>query len=325
MSRSQSGAADGEPDGSSVPLLVVTGQSGAGLTTALKILEDLGYETVDNLPLSLLPGIAASESPRPLALGIDIRTRGFETSDVIATLNAIDAQRRGGVTLVFLAAAPEALLRRFEATRRRHPLAPDRPVVDGIRHERELIQPLHDAADLTIDTTDFAPVDLRRVLEGHFAPAAHAGMTISIVSFAYRNGVPREADLVFDVRFLRNPHYDPVLGPRTGNDPQVAAFVAADPGYASFCTTLDALLLPLLPRYRDEGKSYLTIAVGCTGGRHRSVVVAERLKGVLQRAGYPASLHHRDLAQPPQEPAEQGENPGGPALSRSTKAKGASA
>ena len=145
------------------------------------------------------------------------------------------------------------------------------------------------------------------------------------MSFAYRNGVPREADLVFDVRFLRNPHYDPVLGPRTGNDPQVAAFVAADPGYASFCTALDALLLPLLPRYRDEGKSYLTIAVGCTGGRHRSVVVAERLKGVLQRAGYPASLHHRDLAQPPQEPAEQGENPGGPALSRSTKAKGASA
>ena len=324
MSRSNSGA-DGEPDGSAVPLLVVTGQSGAGLTTALKILEDLGYETVDNLPLSLLPGIAASESARPLALGIDIRTRGFETSDVIATLKAIDAQRRGGVTLVFLAAAPEALLRRFEATRRRHPLAPDRPVVDGIRHERALIQPLQDAADLTIDTTDFAPVDLRRVLEGHFTPAAHGGMTISIVSFAYRNGVPREADLVFDVRFLRNPHYDPVLGPRTGNDPQVAAFVAADPGYAAFCTALDALLLPLLPRYRDEGKAYLTMAVGCTGGRHRSVVVAERLKGVLQRAGYPASLHHRDLAQPPQEPAEQGENPGGQPNSRPTKAKGASA
>jgi UPF0042 nucleotide-binding protein len=304
---------------------VVTGQSGAGLTTALKILEDLGYETVDNLPLSLLPGIAATEDARPLALGIDIRTRGFETSEIIATLKTVAAQRRGGVTLVFLAAAPEALLRRFEATRRRHPLAPDRPVVDGIRHERELIQPLHDAADLTIDTTDFAPVDLRRVLEGHFAPAAHGGMTISIVSFAYRNGVPREADLVFDVRFLRNPHYDPVLGPRTGNDPQVAAFVAADPGYAAFCTALDALLLPLLPRYRDEGKAYLTIAVGCTGGRHRSVVVAERLKGVLQRAGYPASLHHRDLAQPPQEPAEPGENPGGTANSRQEKAKGASA
>jgi UPF0042 nucleotide-binding protein len=324
MSRSIS-SADGATDGSAVPLLVVTGQSGAGLTTALKILEDLGYETVDNLPLSLLPGIAASEDVRPLALGVDIRTRGFETSEIIATLKTVAAQRRGGVTLVFLAAAPEALLRRFEATRRRHPLAPDRPVVDGIRHERELIQPLREAADLTIDTTDFAPVDLRRVLEGHFAPAAHGGMTISIVSFAYRNGVPREADLVFDVRFLRNPHYDPVLGPRTGNDPQVASFVAADPGYAAFCTALDALLLPLLPRYRDEGKAYLTIAVGCTGGRHRSVVVAERLKGVLQRAGYPASLHHRDLAQPPQEPAEPGETPGGTANSRLTKAKGASA
>ncbi len=324
MSRPQSGPAGAEHR-SAVPLLVVTGQSGAGLTTALKILEDLGYETVDNLPLSLLSGIAATDGARPLALGIDIRTRGFEASDLIAALEAIGSRRPGGVRLVFLAAAPEALLRRFEATRRRHPLAPDRPVVDGIRRERELIQPLRDAADLAIDTTDFAPADLRRVLEGHFAPAAHAGMTIAIVSFAYRNGVPREADLVFDVRFLRNPHYDRLLGPRPGNDPQVASFVAADPGYAAFCTALDALLLPLLPRYRDEGKAYLTIAIGCTGGRHRSVVVAERLKGVLQRAGYPASLHHRDLAQPPQQHGEQGDSPGGAAGSRQTKAKGASA
>jgi UPF0042 nucleotide-binding protein len=322
MSRPNPGPAGDAADQPAVPLLVVTGQSGAGLTTALKILEDLGYETVDNLPLGLLPGLAATDGARPLALGIDIRTRGFATAELIATLAAIGAQRPGGVRLVFLAAAPEALLRRFEATRRRHPLAPDRPVVDGIRHERELIQPLRDAADLVIDTTEFAPVDLRRVLEGHFAPAAHGGMTIAIVSFSYRNGVPREADLVFDVRFLRNPHYDPLLGPRPGNDPAVAAFVAADPGYAGFCTALDALLLPLLPRYRQEGKSYLTIAIGCTGGRHRSVVVAERLKGVLQRAGYPASLSHRDLARPPQ---EHDENAGGAANSSPATVKGASA
>jgi UPF0042 nucleotide-binding protein len=301
---------------------VVTGQSGAGLTTALKILEDLGFETVDNLPLALLPGLAGAASARPLAVGIDIRTRGFAASDLVAGLAAIGAGRPGGVRLVFLAAAPEALLRRFEATRRRHPLAPDRPVVDGIRHERELIQPLREAADIVIDTTDFTPGDLRRVLDGHFGAAAQTGMTISIVSFSYRNGVPREADLVFDVRFLRNPHYDPVLGPRPGTDASVAAFVAADPGYAGFCTALDALLLPLLPRYREEGKSYLTIAIGCTGGRHRSVVVAERLRGVLQRAGYPASLSHRDLARPPE---ETGESRAGDANPPSSTAKGATA
>lgn len=279
------------------PLLIVTGLSGAGLTTSLKILEDLGYETVDNLPLVLLPGLAEADSARPLAVGIDIRTRGFAANELLDDLRAIAGNRRGGAKLVFLAAEPEALLRRFDATRRRHPLAPDRPVLDGIHRERELVQPLRDAADLVIDTTDFAPSDLRRVLEGNFAPA-HEGMTIAILSFSYRNGVPREADLVFDVRFLRNPHYDPVLGSKPGTDPSVAAFVSADPGYASFCTALDALVLPLLPRYRAEGKAYLTIAIGCTGGRHRSVVVAERLRGVLQRAGYRASLHHRDLARP---------------------------
>lgn len=321
MSRPNPGSAGDSAD-PAAPLLVVTGQSGAGLTTALKILEDLGYETVDNLPLGLLPGIAVADGSRPLALGIDIRSRGFAAPDLVEALHAIAQQRPGGVRLVFLAAAPEALLRRFEATRRRHPLAPDRPVVDGIRHERALMQPLRDAADLVIDTTEFAPVDLRRVLEGHFAPRAHGGMTIAIVSFSYRNGVPREADLVFDVRFLRNPHYDPLLGPRPGTDPAVAAFVAADPGYAAFCTALDALLLPLLPRYRQEGKSYLTIAIGCTGGRHRSVVVAERLRGVLQRAGCEASLQHRDLALPRQEDEEK---PGPETRSTQSTIKGASA
>ncbi|MEX2297206.1 MAG: RNase adapter RapZ, partial [Dongiaceae bacterium] len=277
------------------PLIIVTGLAGAGLTTALKILEDLGYETVDNLPLALLPGLTAAAGARPLAVGIDCRTRDFAVHELLDGLAAIGAETGAGVRLVYLLALPEALLRRFAATRRRHPLAPDRPVADGIRRERELTEPLRAEADLVIDTTDFTPADLRRVLEGHFAPTAAPGMTISIVSFSYRHGVPREADLVFDVRFLKNPHYDPVLGPLPGTDPAVAAFVAADPGYDDFCAALDRLILPLLPRYEAEGKAYLTIAIGCTGGRHRSVTVAERLAGVLHRAGHAASLTHRDL------------------------------
>ncbi|MDZ4736607.1 MAG: RNase adapter RapZ [Rhodospirillaceae bacterium] len=277
------------------PLIVVTGLAGAGLTTALKILEDLGYETVDNLPLALLPGLAAAAGARPLAVGIDCRTRDFAVHELLDGLAAIGAETGAGVRLVYLLALPEALLRRFAATRRRHPLAPDRPVADGIRRERELTEPLRAEADLVIDTTDFAPADLRRVLEGHFAPTAAPGMTISIVSFSYRHGVPREADLVFDVRFLRNPHYDPMLGPLPGTDPAVAAFIAGDPGYDDFSAALDRLILPLLPRYEAEGKAYLTIAIGCTGGWHRSVAVAERLAGVLHRAGRAASLTHRDL------------------------------
>jgi UPF0042 nucleotide-binding protein len=304
------------------PLIVVTGLSGAGLSTALKILEDLGFETVDNLPLALLPGLAAADSARPLAVGIDIRSRGFVATELVAKLREIGAGRDGGVRLVYLVAAPEALLRRFAATRRRHPLAPDRPVADGIRRERELTRPLRDAADLVIDTTDFAPTDLRRVLEGNFAPAAGSRMTIAIVSFSYRDGIPREADLVFDVRFLKNPHYDPLLGPLTGSDPRVVAFVASDPGYGAFCAALDALLLPLLPRYEAEGKAYLTIAVGCTGGQHRSVAVAERLHLVLQQAGYPASLSHRGLAR---SPGEDKENQGVAAGPVPSKGKGATA
>jgi len=334
MSPHGKGATDTTGPETAPPLILVTGLAGAGLTTALKILEDLGYETVDNLPLALLPGLAAADSGRPLAVGIDCRTRGFAAAELIDGLERISRGRPGGVKLVYLLAAPEALLRRFAATRRRHPLAPDRPVADGIRRERELTQTLRDAADLVIDTTDYAPADLRRVLEGNFAPAAGGSMTIAIVSFSYRNGVPREADLVFDVRFLKNPHYDPVLGPLPGTDPRVAAHVAGDPDYEPFCQALDALLLPLLPRYAQEGKAYLTIAVGCTGGRHRSVVLAERLRGVLQRAGHPASLTHRDLGGPAgggaagrEEGQEEGQEEGretGPGTER-TNLKGATA
>jgi hypothetical protein len=243
---------------------------------------------------------------------------------VIAALQAIDAQRPGGVRLVFLAAAPESLLRRFEVTRRRHPLAPDRPVVDGIRHERELIQPLREAANLIVDTTDFAPVDLRRVLEGHFAPAAHGGMTIAIVSFAYRNGVPRRGRPGVRRALPAQPHYDPVLGRAPRNDPAVAPSspIQAMPASAPRsmrcccrCCRASARRARLTSRSRSAAPADGTARWWSPSGS----------QGVLQRAGYPASLHHRDLAQPSQEAGEQGENPRGAANSRQEKAKGASA
>lgn len=266
--------------------MLVTGMSGAGRSTALKALEDLGYEAVDNLPLSLLPSL--SDAGGPVAVGIDVRTRGFAPNEVLATLPA-------NVSVVFLDADDELLRRRYTETRRPHPLAFDRPVIDGIRLERQLVSALRDRASLVIDTSTLSVAELRRILAGHFAIDAPAGIAVFVRSFAYRRGLPPDADLVFDVRFLENPHYDPALRPLTGLDPAVGARIAADPGFEDFFERLTGLLRPLLPRYANEGKTYLTIAVGCTGGRHRSVYVAERLAEWLRREHQRVSVGHRDL------------------------------
>lgn len=277
-------------------IVVVTGMSGAGRTSALKVLEDLGYEAVDNLPISLLSRLLAPEPDYAtgLAVGIDTRTRAFDPGEVVATVQRL---REAGlsVRLLFLEADDETLLRRFTETRRRHPLAADRPVADGIARERRIMAPLKAAADHVIDTSGLALPRLRSLLAGHFAARDRRELLVSIVSFGFRGGLPREADLVFDVRFLANPHYVPELRPGTGRDPEVAAHVRADPFYEEFETMLTDFVNRLLPRYRDEGKSYLTIAVGCTGGRHRSVLVAERLAERLAAAGWATQLHHRDL------------------------------
>ncbi|QCO17557.1 RNase adapter RapZ (plasmid) [Azospirillum brasilense] len=278
-------------------LVLVTGMSGAGMSVALKALEDLGYEAVDNLRLSLVPALLEQADPRrrPLALVIDSRTRDFSAHAMLEEVEALKAHAELEVRLVFLDCGDETLQRRFTETRRRHPLAIDRPVPDGIQLERAMLLPLKQQADVTIDTTQLSIHDLRRILAGNFQIGTQAALQVFVTSFSFRMGLPREADLVFDVRFLTNPHYDPDLRPLTGLDPRVAARVEGDPDFAEFFRHLTDLLQPLLPRYNQEGKSYLTIAVGCTGGKHRSVFVAERLAAWLDGLGLKVGISHREL------------------------------
>jgi UPF0042 nucleotide-binding protein len=288
-------------------LVIVTGMAGAGRTSALKRLEDQGFEAIDNLPIPLIERFLRLEEglERDLAIGIDSRTRAFDPRRLVELVEGLaDANPDVAVTLLFCDCDDEALQRRFTETRRRHPLAADRPVQDGIAAERALLAPLRAAADEVIDTTQLSLPELHRLLAGHFPLAGDApGLMVSLVSFAYRRGLPREADLVLDVRFLQNPHYVAGLKPLTGLDPAVQAHIRSDPGFDTFMARLEALVMPLLPRYRAEGKSYLTIAIGCTGGQHRSVFVTVLLADTLRRAGYEVSTSHRELAAPGEVPA----------------------
>ncbi|PPR09187.1 MAG: Nucleotide-binding protein [Alphaproteobacteria bacterium MarineAlpha11_Bin1] len=284
--------------GEESPVVIVTGMSGAGRSTALKALEDLGYEAVDNLPLSLLSNLLSpgSGGGRPLAIGVDARTRDFGAEPFIEELDALITRDDLRVRLLFLDCAPEVLQRRFSETRRRHPVTPDRRVTDGIRGERHLLSPLRDRADEVIETTDMETGDLKRLLDSNYALEAAPGLAIFITSFAYRRGLPHEADLVFDVRFLKNPHYEDGLRALSGQDAPVGEFIEGDPDFGSYFGNLTRLLEPLLPRFSSEGKSYLTIAVGCTGGKHRSVYVAEKLKDWLNRISERVMISHRDLS-----------------------------
>jgi UPF0042 nucleotide-binding protein len=257
----------------------------------LRALEDFGYEAVDNLPLALLPALMQGWDRRKrLALGVDSRTRGFTSAGLLGA-RAEFSERSA---LLFLECADDVLLRRFTETRRRHPLAPDRPLRDGIAAERALMAEVKQSADLVIDTSDMPLPELKRALRLHFSLDEEARMAVTVTSFSYRNGLPRAADLVFDVRFLRNPHYEAALRPRTGEDAEVRAYVAADPAYAPFLAQVDTMIAGLLPRYETEGKSYLTIAFGCTGGRHRSVALACALAERLAARGWDVRLLHRD-------------------------------
>ncbi len=272
----------------------------AGRSTALHALEDFGYVAVDNVPLPLLSDLMRStagspgEMAAPLAFGIDTRTYGFDAHDLARRVQELRLRADLAPRLLYLDCDTETLQRRYTESRRPHPLAPDRPVIDGIAEERSMIGRLRDSADLVIDTSTLTPHQFKQLLFGHFALGAEAGMRISVMSFSYRRGVPREADLIFDVRFLKNPHYVPALKPLTGLDNDVAAFIETDPDYGPFIDRLEGLIGPLLPRFDAEGKSYLTIAIGCTGGRHRSVAVAKRLADWLRKAGRSVSLSHRD-------------------------------
>jgi len=278
-------------------VVLLTGMSGAGLSTALKSFEDLGYEAVDNLRLGLIPALVEDTHAvsRALAVAIDTRNANFSVEDLLRIKRELAEKHDLDVKLVFLDCSDDVLQQRFTETRRRHPLALDRPVTDGIAHEREMLRRLCDEADHVIDTSLISINELRRLIAGHYRTDNESGLTLSIISFSYRHGVPREADLVFDVRFLANPHWEAKLRPLTGRDAEVAAYIKRDPDYAGFFNHMAALLLPLLPRYQQEGKSYLTIAIGCTGGRHRSVLIAEELATLLAAKGYITGIGHRDL------------------------------
>ena len=281
-------------------LLLVTGLAGAGRSTALKCLEDHDFEAVDNLPLDLLPHLVSGVSapgaaPRALAIGIDSRTRDFNAAALVARLQEMKAERAIDVQLLFLTSNEETLRRRFTETRRRHPLAPDRPIADGIAQEQHLMEPVQRAADVVIDTSDSTIGEFKALLTAQLGLSARSDLAITVLSFSYRLGLPREADLVFDVRFLDNPHYDPELRLLTGEDARVGKVVESDPTFAGFFAGMTGLLWPLLPGYEREGKSYLTVAIGCTGGRHRSVFVARRLAQWLEEKGRRPVLRHRDL------------------------------
>lgn len=278
--------------------MIVTGLSGAGKSSTLRVLEDLGYEAIDNLPFSLLSSVAAAdrvEASAGLAIGIDARTRGFNPQAMITAAAGLRTRNDLRFELIYLDCDSEVLARRFTETRRRHPLALDRPVADGIARERHLMAPLRDAADLVIDTTDLPLPELRRLISKRYAPDEEPRLQIDVMSFSYKRGLPREADLVFDVRFLQNPYYVSSLKPLTGERAEVQAYVSDDPAFSEFFTKLTDLLTTLLPRYGHEGKSYLTIAIGCTGGMHRSVFVASRLAQRLHESGYKVALRHRDM------------------------------
>lgn len=272
-------------------LIIVTGLSGAGMSSTLKSLEDMGYEVLENFPLSLITELLSTPSDKPIAIGVDSRTRNFNPTELKTAVQNHNAK------LVFITCKHSILQKRFTETRRKHPLAQDRPVSDGINKELDLMTPLKETADIIIDTTELSIHDLRRTIEGHFARGDKQRLTVSFVSFGFRNGIPRGADIVMDVRFLRNPHWDEKLKPLTGKNKEIGAYISQDESFQPFMTNFQNLIEPLLERYAHEGKSYLTIAIGCTGGKHRSVFITEEMSAWLNALGTQIHTKHRDLVE----------------------------
>lgn len=287
----------------SLKILLITGMSGAGKSTALSVLEDLDYEAIDNLPINLLPSLielAQKNDPDhknpALAIGIDARTRNFQPENIIQVLNQIRDNAEIELKILYFDSSNETLAARFTETRRRHPLAKDRPVNDGIIRERQMMQIIKAESDYLFDTSELNIHDLRRMLSQHFMRKHDEGLNITICSFGYPKGLPRDADLVFDVRFLRNPHYDENLRANTGRDEKVGDYIMKDPVFKKSWDQISSLILTLIPEYKKEGKSYLTIAFGCTGGKHRSVFMAEKLGDLLKEHKFNVNLLHRELS-----------------------------
>jgi RNase adapter protein RapZ len=277
-------------------LVLVTGPAGAGRSTSIKVLEDLGYEAIDNIPLSLLPRLLDGPAqPYPLALGIDTRNREFSVDGLLAVIEKLAARTDADLAVLYLDCRSDVLLRRYSDTRRRHPMAPTEGPQKGIQRELELLEPIRGRADMLVDTSDLNVHQLRDEIERWFAPSAGHPLAVSLHSFSYKRGLPRSTDMVFDCRFLANPHWDPALRALDGRDERVVAHVMADPKFAPFFDRVLDLTRLLLPAFRDEGKSHLSIAFGCTGGRHRSVTLVETLAKALAEDTLQVSIRHREL------------------------------
>ena len=277
-------------------LVLVTGPSGEGRSTAINALEDLGYEAIDNLPLSMLPRLL--DGPplnRPLVLGLDVRNRDFSTNALIETIDRIVATRGLDPEVLYLDCRRDVLERRYSETRRRHPMAPAESPEIGISREIDLLVPIRARADILVDTSDLTPHDLRAEMERMFAAPSGRHLAVTVNSFSYKRGMPRGMDMVFDCRFLRNPYWDAALRAFDGRDPQVVAYVEQDARAAPFFAKVHDLTAMLLPAYVDEGKAHFAIGFGCTGGKHRSVAMTEKLGLTLAKEGWQVSIRHREL------------------------------
>ncbi len=285
-----------EPQAADYNLVLVTGPSGAGRSTTIDALEDLGYEVIDNLPLSLVPRlIDGPPLGRPIALGLDVRNRDFNTTALIELIDSLTRDPRVALGVVYLDCAVTELIRRFSQTRRRHPLAPSETPDEGIAREIDLLAPVRARADHLIDTTEMSPHDLKADIARWYDQGNTERLAVSVQSFSYKRGVPRGVDMIFDCRFLKNPHWSPALRDLDGRDAAVVDHIRTDPRFAEFFQKLRDLILMLLPAHREEGKAHLSIGFGCTGGQHRSVAVAELLGSSLADAGWSVSKRHREL------------------------------
>lgn len=288
-------------------LVLVTGPSGAGRSTAINVLEDLGFEAIDNLPLTLIPRLLdGPPRPVPLALGLDVRNRDFSASNVIELIDRLTRLPDFAPEVLYLDCSTEVLVRRYNETRRRHPLAVDGDPLTGILAERDLLAPVRARADVLLDTTELSPHDLKAELANWFETRADKRLTVSVQSFSYKRGVPRGVDMMFDCRFLDNPHWVAALRNKDGRNPEVQKFVMSDSRYEEFFTRVRDLVLFTLPAHLKEGKAHLAIGFGCTGGQHRSVTLAEKMADSLAEAGWQVSKRHRELErrEPAPAPAE---------------------
>jgi UPF0042 nucleotide-binding protein len=277
-------------------VVLVTGPSGAGRSTAINVLEDLDYEVIDNIPLSIVPKLLeVSLEGRPLALGLDVRNRDFSTNGLIDVIETLSADVQISAEVLYLDCAPETLSQRYSETRRRHPLAPAETAQEGIAREIDLLVPIRARADILLDTTQMSPHDLRSEIERWFADRQHTNMAVSVQSFSYKRGMPRGLDMVFDVRFLSNPYWDKSLRGMNGQDAPVQAYVMKDERYETFFQKVLELSLLLLPAYREEGKRHLSIGFGCTGGQHRSVTLVENLSKALAKHDWQVAIRHREM------------------------------